>query len=319
MADIGLMIEGQEGLTWERFFRLAQAAEELGFSSLFRSDHLTSLDGFPQRATLAVWPSLTALALRTERIRFGPMVCSVTFRHPVMLAKLAADVDVLSGGRLDLGLGAGWFEGEHEMFGIDFPAYRRRLARMDEAAHVITRLWSGEPSSFEGDYYRLQAAENYPTPLSDPPTLIMGGKGERTLQVVARHATEWNCSYESVDVFRQKSAQLDEAAVAAGRDPESIRRSIMIPFVVGNSAAALQDRIDAHRRTFPNLLPPDFEAWRAAGFIGGSPGEVTEQIAAFVEAGADRFMLQQNDLDDIDSLELIAADVLPHFQEDAAA
>lgn len=319
MAEVGIMIEGQEDLTWERFFRLAQAVEELGFSSLFRSDHLTSLDGFPQRATLALWPSLTALALRTHRIRFGPMVCSVTFRHPAMLAKMAADVDVLSGGRLDLGLGAGWFADEHDMFGIEFPAYRKRLARLDEAAHVITRLWSGEPSTFKGDYYRLQAAENYPTPLSDPPALIMGGKGERTLEVVARHATEWNCSYEGVDTFRQKSAQLDEAASAAGRNPASIRRSIMIPFVVGRSAAAVQERIDAHRRTFPNLLPHDIEPWRAAGFIGGSPADVADQIAAFVDAGADRFMLQQNDLDDIESLELMAADVLPHFQEGAAA
>ena len=312
MADIGIMIEGQEDLTWDRFFRLARAAEEMGFGSLFRSDHLTSLDGFTERATLAVWPSLTALALRTERIRFGPMVCSVTFRHPSMLAKMAADVDVLSGGRLDLGLGAGWFEGEHQMFGIDFPPYHQRLARLEEAAAVITRLWSGEPATFEGDYYRLQAAENHPTPLSDPPALIMGGKGERTLQVVARHATEWNCSYVGVDTFRQKSAELDEAALATGRDPETIRRSIMIPFVVGRTAAAVEERIDAQRLTFPNL-PADLEGWRAAGFIGGSPAEVCEQIAAFVEAGATRFMLQHNDLDDVDSLELMAADVLPAF------
>lgn len=312
MIDLGIMIEGQEDLTWERLFRLAQAVEDLGFESLFRSDHLTSLDGFTGRATLALWPSLTALALRTERIRFGPMVCSVTFRHPAMLAKMAADVDVLSGGRLDLGLGAGWFEGEHEMFGIDFPPYRQRLARMDEAAHVITRLWSGEPATFEGDIYRLAAAENHPTPLSHPPALIMGGKGERTLQVVARHATEWNCSYVGVDAFRQKSAELDKAASAIGRDPGTIRRSIMIPFVVGRTAADVQARIGGHRRIFPNL-PADIEGWRAAGFIGGAPAEVTEQIAAFVEAGASRFMLQHNDLDDVDSLELLAADVLPHF------
>lgn len=314
MVDLGIMVEGQEGLTWERFLRLAEAVESLGFSSLFRSDHLTSLDGFTQRATLALWPSLTALALRTERIRFGPMVCSVTFRHPAMVAKMAADLDVLSDGRFDLGLGAGWFEGEHEMFGIDFPRYRDRLSRLDEAAHAIRRLWSGEPSSFAGDYYRLQDAENHPPPLSQPPTLIMGGKGERTLQVVARHANEWNCSYVGVETFRQKSAELDEAATAAGRDPAAIRRSIMIPFVVGRTADAIGQRIDAHRRTFPNL-PSDLEAWHDAGFIGGPPAAVAEQIAAFVEAGATRFMLQHNDLDDLDTLELLAADVLPQFRD----
>ncbi len=123
MAELGIMIEGQEDLTWERFFRLAEAVEDLGFASLFRSDHLTALQGQSKRESLALWPSLTALALRTKRIRFGPMVCSMTFRHPAMVAKMAASVSVLSGGRLDLGLGAGWYAGEHDMFGHSFPKY----------------------------------------------------------------------------------------------------------------------------------------------------------------------------------------------------
>ncbi|MBI3762179.1 MAG: LLM class flavin-dependent oxidoreductase, partial [Chloroflexi bacterium] len=127
MSNIGIMIEGQEDLTWDRLFRLARAVEDLGFESLFRSDHLTALDGDSKRASLALWPSLTALALRTSRIHFGPMVCSMTFRHPAIAARMAASVDALSGGRFELGIGAGWNEGEHRMFGIDFPPYKTRL------------------------------------------------------------------------------------------------------------------------------------------------------------------------------------------------
>lgn len=312
MAEIGIMIEGQEDLTWKRFFRLAEAVEALGFASLFRSDHLTSLNGFSKRESLALWPSLTALALRTQRIRFGPMVCSMTFRHPAMVAKMAASISVLSQGRLDLGLGAGWYAGEHQMFGHEFPRYGARLEMLDEGATVIKALWSGQPAAFRGNHYRLDAAESYPLPVETTPTLIMGGKGEKTLQVVARHATEWNCSYGRLDTFREKSARLDAACEAMGRNPASLRRSVMIPFVIGSGAAGIQNRIDAHRAMFPNL-PGNLVEWRSAGFVGGEPGEVVEQLQAFAAAGAERFMLQHNDLDDLSSLELLAAEVLPHF------
>ncbi|HEX6386805.1 MAG TPA: TIGR03560 family F420-dependent LLM class oxidoreductase [Anaerolineae bacterium] len=312
MATIGIMLEGQEGLTWERLFRLAEAVERLGFESLFRSDHLTSLYGFAERPALALWPSLTALALRTRRIRFGPMVCSITFRHPVIVAKMATAVNLLSNGRLDLGIGAGWYEGEHTMFGIDFPRYSTRLEMLDEGAQVIKALWSGEPTTFHGKHYRLEAAEDHPTPPGNPLTLIMGGKGEKTLKVVARHATEWNFSYGGIELFRQKSSQLDESCREIGRDPAEIRRSAMIPFVIGKDDAAVQDRIDAHRQIFPDL-PKTPAEWRAAGFPGGTPPQLTEQLQAFTDAGVQRFMLQYNDLDDLDSLELLAGEVLPHF------
>jgi F420-dependent oxidoreductase-like protein len=313
MAEIGIMIEGQEDLTWERFFKIAGTVEELGFASLFRSDHLTSLEGFAQRSTLALWPSLTALALRTNRIRFGPMVCSITFRHPIMLAKMAAAVDQLSGGRLDLGLGTGWFKGEHHMFGVDYPPYKTRLEMLDEGAQVIKGLWSGQPFSFEGKYYQLEKAETHPGPEQTNPTIIVGGKGEKTLQIVARHATEWNFSYESIDLFRQKTIQLDENCRAIGRDPATLRRSLMIPFVIGRDELAIQNRIDAHRSMFPSL-PATLKAWQAAGYVGGSPQQLSDQLLAFAEAGVERFMLQHNDLDDLDSLELLAQEILPNFK-----
>lgn len=312
MAEIGIMIEGQEDLTWERLFRLAETVEALGFAFLFRSDHLTSLAGFNKRESLALWPSLTALALRTQQIRFGPMVCSMTFRHPAMVAKMAAAVSVLSAGRLDLGLGAGWFAGEHAMFGHNFPPYATRLEMLDEGAALIKTLWSGQAATFSGKHYRVEAAESYPLPVETTPTLIMGGKGQKTLQVVARHATEWNCSYVGLEVFKEKSARLDETCEAIGRDPASLRRSVMIPFVIGPDKVNIQNRIDAHREMFPNL-PSTLAEWQAAGFVGGSSVEVTDQLKAFEAAGVERFMLQHNDLDDLTSLERLADEVLPHF------
>src|SRR5258705_5309319 len=144
---VGIMIEGQEGLTWERWFRLADAAERLGYESLCRSDHLTGLGGESKRPSLETWTSLTALALRTKRIRFGPMVSPLTFYHPALLAKMAAGVDSLSGGRLDLGLGAGWNEHEHKMFGVPFPTVKERLDRLEAGARGVPAARKGQPGT----------------------------------------------------------------------------------------------------------------------------------------------------------------------------
>jgi len=311
MTEIGIMIEGQEDLTWERLFRLADAVESLGFDCLFRSDHLSGLEGDPKRNSLALWPSLTAIALRTERIRFGPMVCPMTFRHPVMLAKMAAAVDVLSSGRLDLGLGAGWNDNEHRMFGINYPRYGTRLEMLDEGAQLIKALWTGETTTFRGKHYQLEAAESFPLPSQATPTIIMGGKGKRTLQIVAQHATEWNCSYSSLELFREKSRELDGNCRAIGRDPTMLRRSLMVPFVVGTDGTAINDRIKAHRKMFSSL-PATLADWHNAGFPGGSPQQLVDQLNAFAETGIERFMLQHNDLDDLESLELLAAAVKPY-------
>jgi alkanesulfonate monooxygenase SsuD/methylene tetrahydromethanopterin reductase-like flavin-dependent oxidoreductase (luciferase family) len=250
--------------------------------------------------------------MKTQRLRFGPMVCSMTFHQPALLAKMAAAVDVLSGGRLDLGLGAGWYAGEHRMFGLDFPPYRTRLEMLDEGTQVIKLLWSGQPVSFTGRHYRLEAAETYPLPAQPLPPIIMGGKGEKTLQIVAKHAAEWNCSYVGLDIFRQKSGQLDRHCLALGRDPAALRRSVMIPFIIGPDEATLQKRLEAHRATFSDL-PRTYAEWQSRGFPGGSPQQLLDQLKAFEEAGVERFMLQHNDLDDLDSLELLASQVLPHF------
>jgi F420-dependent oxidoreductase-like protein len=313
MAAIGLMLEGQEDLTWDRFFRLVDAAEVLGFESLFRSDHLTALENFPRRESFELWTSLAALAERTERLRFGPLVCPLTFHHPFHLARRAASLDVLSGGRFELGLGAGWFAGEHHRFGFPFPPLPERLDRLDEGARVIAALWSGQSATLAGKYYWLDDAELYPLPVQNPMPLILGGKGERrTLRLVAEHATEWNCSYAGVDVFRQKSLALDEHCAAVGRDPLGLRRSVMLPFVIGRTPTEIQGRIDAHRALFPSL-PTDLDAWLIEGYLGGTPAALVDQLGVFIAAGAGRFMLQHNDLDDLASLELLAQHVLPQL------
>jgi F420-dependent oxidoreductase-like protein len=308
MLDVGIMVEGQESMTWDRFLGLARTVEELGFDSFFRSDHLTALGGAKDRPSLALWPSLSALALQTERIRFGPMVCSMTFRHPAILAKMAASVSVLSNGRLDLGIGAGWYREEHEMFGIDFPRYEPRLKMLDEGTQVIRFLFATEPANFNGEFYKLNDAMTYPKPKKL--TVIMGGKGKKTLEVVARNADEWNCSYVGVEVFKDKSRQLNTNCESIGRDPLTLRRSLMIPFVIARSESELQECIDAHRLMFSNL-PEDLSAWHRAGFIGGTPQQVIDQLKEFQQAGVTRFMLQHNNLDDIESLTLLAEEVLP--------
>ncbi len=313
MTDIGIMIEGQEDLTWERWLNLAQAAEDLGFESLFRSDHLVALQGATERDTLALWPSLTALALKTERIRFGIMVSPMTFRHPAIVAKSAAAVSLLSGGRLDLGLGAGWNDFEHKMYGLYYPRYGERLRMLDEGTAVIKALWSGEPTSFEGEHYQLYEAVSYPLP-AQPLPIIMGGKGKKTLRVIARHADEWNFTYDKVPIYKEKRAELMAACEEVERDPAEIRRSIMMPFVIGRDDAEVQKRIDGQRAGF-SFFPGDIEAWVAAGYFGGSPDQVVQQLGAYVEAGVSRFFLQHLAMDDFASLELLAAEVLPQVSE----
>ena len=163
-------------------------------------------------------------------------------------------------------------------------------------------LFGDEPANFEGEFYQLKDTATYPKPRDM--AIIMGGKGEKTLQVVARHADEWNCSYVGVNVFREKSRQLDANCETIGRDPATLRRSLMIPFVIAQDEADIQARIDAHRRMFSDL-PKDISAWHQAGFIGGTPQQALDQIKSFQEAGITRFMLQHNDLEDIDSLALL--------------
>jgi alkanesulfonate monooxygenase SsuD/methylene tetrahydromethanopterin reductase-like flavin-dependent oxidoreductase (luciferase family) len=310
---VGIMIEGQEGLTWERWFRLADAAEDLGYESLCRSDHLTGLSGDSTRGSLETWTSLTALAARTRRIRFGPMVSPLTFYHPAVLAKMAHAVDRLSGGRFDLGLGAGWNEYEHAMFGVPFPPLRERMDRLEQGARLIRALDADRPVSLDQPLFPLRNAQTHPGPVAGRLRIVVGGRGEkRTLRVAAELGDEWNLTRVDVAGFRAKGLVLAEHCAAIGRDPQQIRRSLMVPCAVGRDRAEVARRIAAARAIFP-ALPEDEAAWRAASFLAGPPDQVAADLAAWAAAGLHRALLQTMDQEDIAGLTLFARDVMPHL------
>jgi len=311
---VGIMIEGQEGLTWERWLTLVHAAEDLGFESLHRSDHLTGLAGDSRRPALETWTSLTVLATRTLRIRFGPMVCPVTFYHPALLAKMAAALDTLSLGRLDLGIGAGWNEYEHTMFGVPMPPLKERLDRLECAAAHIRALSAGRPVTLNQPYYPLKEAESYPLPSHGRLRLVVGGRGEkRTLKIVAEFADEWNVTRVDIPGFVQKREVLAGHCAAYQRDPETITRSLMVPLAIGRNPVEVAGRIAAARAIAPSL-PEDIAAWRAASFLAGSPEDVTQTLKAWEDAGMQRVLLQMLDQEDIPALELFAKSVLPNIE-----
>jgi F420-dependent oxidoreductase-like protein len=319
MMHVGIMIEGQEGLTWTRWRRLVETVETLGFESLWRSDHLFSLYNVPTRPGLDTWTSLAVLATMTRRIRFGPLVCPLTFHHPSILARQAAAVDELSAGRFELGVGAGWHDREHQAFGIPYPRIGERIRRLEEAVRVIRALWADGPAEFNGRYYQLDGGVGWPKPVQRPGVpVIIGGKGPKVLEVVAKHADEWNCggSRTPADV-RAKTETLVAACQRVGRDPRTIRRSWMGAFLVGKNAAELERRarkIQEYvppRAAIPTAKLPD--VLRQEGWLVGKPAEIVGQVQALAAEGIERLMLQFYDQEDLDALHLLAEEVVPQL------
>jgi F420-dependent oxidoreductase-like protein len=304
VIEVAIMIEGQNGLNWARWQRIARAVEGLGFVGLYRSDHFTNSQP-PELDSLEAWVSLTWLASHTQRIEFGPLVSPISFRDPVMLARMAIAVDDLSGGRLTLGIGAGWQEREHSKFGYDLLDKPQRFARFEEAVEVVTRLLhSDEPVSFNGEFYELNEAILLPRPQrpGGPPILI-GGKGpKRTLPLVARYADEWNVVFVTPAKFSELNKRVDALLVEQGRRPGDVRRSLMTNIVFGRDEAEVQRKLGGHSAA----------ELREQGFVVGTAAEVVEQLGRIAEAGAQRVMLQWLDLDDLDRLEAMAHQVLPH-------
>ena len=306
------MLEGQEGLTWERWFAIADRVESLGLDSLSRSDHFFSLMGHPERPALECWTSLTALAQRTQRIRFGPLVSPMTFRHPAMLARMAAAVDLLSNGRLVVGLGAGWNDAEHQAFGIALPPLKERFDRLEEGIAVIKALWSGGPVDLEGRYYPLRHAAAYPRPLQRPaPPVLIGGDGEiRLLRIVAKDADEWNSHAPGPEVYKVKRAKLEEHCRAVGRDPHQIHRSWMGGILIGRDPNEVAEK-GRWMQSFLSALsgvPPDAapNELRRRSWIVGTPDQVASQLQAWSALGIERVMFQWYNLDDLDGLGLLA-------------
>jgi F420-dependent oxidoreductase-like protein len=302
--DVAIMLEGQDGLNWLRWKRIAAAAEDLGFAGLYRSDHFTNASG-PHRDALEMWTSFTWLASETKRIEFGPLVSPVSFRNPVITAWTAAAIDDLSGGRLQLGLGAGWQEREHRSHGFDLLETGPRFRRFQEGLEVVTRLLRVDaPSRFDGKYFRLDDALLLPRPARPGgPPIVIGGNGPKlTLPLAARHADEWNAVYASAARFSELNRRLDELVDQAGRSRNSVRRSVMTRVVIGRDDAEAEQRFDG-----------DVPASRERGVVIGGPERVVDELGKLGEAGAQRLMAQWLDMDDIDGLELLAAKVLPQL------
>lgn len=319
MVPVGVMIEGQEDLTWERWIHLCRLVESLGFESLWRSDHFHSLAGVPEREALETWTSLAVAARETSRVRLGPLVCSVTFRHPSLLARMAAAVDRLSGGRLTCGIGAGWNESEHRAFGLPFPSVPDRMDMLDEQAQVLRLLWSGEPASFEGRHYRLDGARCLPTPAQRPMPLLVGGSGERrTLRTAALYAQEWNAYGMTVEAYRGKVERLREHCKDVGRDFGAIRRSWMGAFVVGadeKEVEASAARVHAHFPALGGMSVPEATGMlRRNGWLVGTPEQIAAQMRERMDAGVQAFMLQHHLHDDDEALALLAREVVPRLR-----
>ncbi len=305
--DISLMIEGQNGLNWPRWKAIIEIAEQAGFAGVYRSDHYTNASP-PDKDSLELWVSLTYLANHSQRLHFGPLVSPVSFRHPTMTARMAAAVDDLSGGRLTLGLGAGWQEREHHNYGLDLLPIPERFRRFEEALQVIHNLLHSEvPVNFTGHYYRLHEAILLPRPQRPGgPPILVGGNGEkRTLPLAARYADEWNAVYIPVDEFQRLNRRLDDLLRTAGRQPHEVRRSLMTGLVFGKNPSQVQEAVQ--RRTQGRF---NADQLRARGLLVGTPAELRAQLQTLAAAGVQNVMIQWLDLDNLDGLHTLAEAVL---------
>ncbi|MCU0513129.1 MAG: TIGR03560 family F420-dependent LLM class oxidoreductase, partial [Anaerolineae bacterium] len=293
MTDIGLMIEGQHGLNWPRWQKVLQTAEDCGYQCVFRSDHYTDAVG-EDLDSLELWVSLTYAATHTRHLEFGSLVAPTTFRHPALNARMAAQVDDLSGGRLVFGLGAGWQEREHRKFGIPFYDFTRRYEMLSDALEMTRRLFDSDaPVFFEGQHFQLQDARLLPRPArpGGPPILIGGRGPNKTLPLAARYAAEWNAVFTSLSDFVPLNRRMDELLAERGRTPDSLKRSLMTQVIYGATDARLSAKLAQYGATAEEL-------WARRGFIAGTGRQIIDRLAQFAEAGIQRFMLQWLDLDD---------------------
>jgi F420-dependent oxidoreductase-like protein len=305
-----MMIEGQEDVGWDEWLALAGACESAGIEGLFTSDHYFSVFERDERGSFDAWTVLAALAARTSRLRLGTMVSPVTFRHPAAVAKAAVTIDHVSGGRVAVGLGAGWWEREHVAYGFPFPPLGERMSMLAEQAEILHRLWTESDVSFAGRHYRLDACPGRHKPLQKPhPALVLAGEaGPRSARIAARWADEYNTFGVSIDGARAARRRLEAAWEREGREPASLVFSLMARCVVGS------DRAEAEERTRRSLeLTGEDEGALGADrtSVQGTVEEVVEQIRAFEEAGVDRIYLQHFDHADVEMVELIGRAVVP--------
>jgi F420-dependent oxidoreductase-like protein len=312
--DVCLMIEGQEDVNWVDWQAIAAACEENGVGTLFRSDHYLSVDDRRERGALDAWATLAGLAAITAELRLGTMVSPATFRHPAVLAKMATTVDHISGGRVELGIGAGWWEREHEAYGFELPPIGPRTDRLEEQLQLIGQHWAEGPFSLQGHYYGAENLDAQPKPVQKPrPPLILGAKGgPRSLRLAARFADEYNTVFLLAEEVRDLRQRLDRACEAEGRDPASLPLSMMTSWMVGADRGELVERATELARWKGE--GSDGQAFLAAmrePTIKGTVPEALEQLEALREAGLARVMGQQLLHRDLDAVELLGREVLP--------
>lgn len=307
--ELRIMVEPQQGATYEDQLRVAKHAEKLGFAAFIRSDHFLRMGGGdPGPGPTDSWVTLAGLARETSRIRLGTLMTSATFRLPGMLAVQVAEVDAMSGGRVELGIGAGWFEAEHAAYGVPFPGAEERFDRLEEQLAIITGIWrtpEGERFSYKGRHYQLEDCPALPRPAQRPhPPIIVGGSGpRRTPELAATYADEFNVPFRSVERGREQIERVRAACTKVGRDPSSIIYSVAGTLGVGH------DEDEARRRVA--VSGADFDALRAGGGLVGTAGEVVDRLRVYEAMGVSRFYMQLQDLQDMDHLDLVAEHVMP--------
>ncbi|QFU87625.1 LLM class F420-dependent oxidoreductase [Amycolatopsis sp. YIM 10] len=305
--ELRIFTEPQQGASYDDQLRVAKAAEDLGYDAFFRSDHILrmgSATGLP--GPTDAWVTLGALARETRRIRLGTLVTAATFRHPSMLAIAVAQVDQMSGGRVEFGLGSGWYDAEHTAYGIPMPAIKERFDLYSEQLAVLTGLWEtpeGETFTFDGEHYQLSEAPGLPKPAQRPrpPVIIGGGGKKRTPQLAARYADEFNLPFTDADTALAQFRRVEAAAAEIGRDPKEIVRSAAQVVAIGRDEAEFTKRAAAIGREPAEV--------RQNG-IAGTTAEAVDKIGTWAEkTGVTRLYLQVLDLSDLDHLELISAEV----------
>ena len=302
------MTEPQMGATYDDLLAVARRTEETGFDAFFRSDHYLTMGGDGLPGPTDAWVTLGALARETSRIRLGTLMTAATFRLPGPLAISVAQVDQMSGGRVEFGIGAGWFEAEHTAYGIPFPSLGERFDRYEEQLAVITGLWNtplGQTFDFHGTHYQLSDSPALPKPVQDSIPVIVGGAGKkRTPRLAARYANEFNVPFSSTADNARLFALVREACEEAGRDPSSLVYSSALVLCVGKDEAEIARRAAAIGREVDEL--------REHG-VAGTPAEAVDILGRYIEAGAERFYLQVLDLSDLDHLDLVASEVAPQL------
>jgi F420-dependent oxidoreductase-like protein len=309
--QLRIFTEPQQGAEYGRLLAVARAAEELGFDAFFRSDHYLKMgDGSGLPGPTDSWVTLAALARETTRIRLGTLMSAATFRYPGPLAISVAQVDEMSAGRIELGLGTGWFAAEHTAYGIPFPGVAERFDRLEEQLAIVTGLWEtpvGKTFSFGGSYYTLADSPALPKPVQRPrPPILVGGEGpRRTPRLAARFADEYNTAFVTVEESSAAYGRARDACTAAGRDPATLVYSAAQTVCCGRTGADVARRAAA--------IGEDVAGLEASG-LAGSPAQIVDKLGRFASVGASRIYLQVLDLHDLDHLELIAAEVMPQVR-----